>query len=425
MALFRARLGSGCAAAVIALSACTVMDDTVSVPAGQMESWLNDKPPGTQHLYASVLTGGPRNRVLNDMRAGLAAFEAGADDVAAMSFDDALKRIEAFYADTPSAAKARSTFVPERAKDFKGEAYERAMAYYYRGLIYLAQGDYGNARASFQGGQLQDAFAEDQRYQSDFAILDVLSGWASQCEGNVVLARDFYDRARQQRDDIFIPAESDRFLAIADIGLSPIKFGEGEYGEYLTYAEPDPVPEASVTFMAGDAPHPASFGEDLYWQASTRGGRQVDRILAGKAQFKDVATGVGLVSLQLADVALDVASWNSWDDYHDGGDDTDKALAWAAGLAAVGIGSLLVAHAATPEADTRYWDNLPAHIDYTTLPAGAYPTEAVFRDSAGAALGSQRLRIRMDPNDRCGLVYVKSRRASEVPALAPNSLLAR
>ena len=38
-----------------------------------MWSRLADKPAGTHHLYASVLTGGERNRVLNQSRAGLAA----------------------------------------------------------------------------------------------------------------------------------------------------------------------------------------------------------------------------------------------------------------------------------------------------------------------------------------------------------------
>lgn len=438
MAPSRLRLRSLTAVAALGLAACGTVDDTVVVPAGQMDTWLSDKPPGTQHLYASVLTGGPRNRVLNQERAGLAAFEAGYDDIAAASFDDALNRIEAMYADNPRAQKARSNFVPERSKEFKGESYERAMAFYYRGLIYLAQGDYGNARAVFQGGQLQDAFAEDQRYQSDFAVLDVLSGWASQCEGNSVLARDFYGRATQSRPDIFIPAPGDRILAIADMGLSPMKIGEGEYGEYLTYVEPDPVPEASVTFVADGTPYRANFGEDLYWQASTRGGRQVDKILAGKADFKDGATVVGAVSLQLADVALDAASWSAHNDYHsrrhhrydkhdkyDDNDDTDDALMLAAGLAVLGIGALLVADSTAPEADTRYWDNLPAHIDYTTLPAGAYPTEAVFKDSSGATLGSQPVRIRLDPKAQCGLVYVKSRRAAEIPALPPNASLER
>jgi tetratricopeptide (TPR) repeat protein len=435
MAHARLRLGSLSAVAAFGLAACSTVNDTVFVPAGQMDSWLSDKPPGTQHLYAEVLTGGPRNRVLNQVRAGLAAFEAGYDDIAAASFDDALNRIETMYADNPRAEKARSNFVPERSKEFKGEAYERAMAFYYRGLIYLAQGDYGNARAVFQGGQLQDAFAEDKRYQSDFATLDVLAGWASQCEGNMVLARDFYSRATESRPEIFIPAPGDRLLAIADMGLSPMKVGDGEYGEFLTYVEPDPVPEASVTFMANGAPYRANLGEDLYWQASTRGGRQVDRILAGKADFKDGATVVGAVSLQLADVALDVASWNAWDDDdhynrrrhhdHDNQDDSDDALMWAAGLAVVGIGALLVADSTAPEADTRYWDNLPAHIDYTTLPEGAFPTEAVFGDASGSTLGSQPVRIRLDPKNQCGLVYVKSRRAAEIPAAPPNASLER
>lgn len=419
----RFTLGTACAVWALALAGCVTADDTVSVPAAQMDAWLADKPAGTHHLYASVLTGGPRNRVLNQVRAGLAAFEAGDLRAAAASFDDALNRIETIYADNPKAEKARSTFVPERAKDFKGESYERAMAYYYRGLVYLAQGDYGNARAVFQGGQLQDAFAEQERYQSDFAVLDVLSGWASQCEGNSVLAREFYGRAIVTRPDIHIPAAGDRILAIADMGLPPAKANGGDHGEYLIYLPPDDVPEASAAFIAGGVAYDAHTGEDIYWQASTRGGRQVDRILAGKAQFKDAAAGVGVAALALTDVALDAAAWNAWDDWHDGGGDTDTALAWAAGLAMVGVGALALSHSTHAEADTRYWDNLPARIDYTSLPPGAFPTEVVYRDAAGATLAREDVRVRIDPKGRCGLVYARSRRASDVPAGPPNAAL--
>ena len=410
---------AGAAASALLLGACGTVDDTVYVPPDKMSEWLADKPPQTHHLYQSVLTGGKRNRVLNQMRAGLAAFEAGADDIAAASFDDALNYIEAVYADNQAAEKARSTFVPERSKDFKGEAYERAMAFYYRGLLFLAEGDYGNARAVFQGGQLQDAFAEDQRYQSDFAILDVLSGWASQCEGNPVLAREFYERAIAARPGIYIPRPSDRMLAIADIGLPPLKIGGGEYGEYLTYLPPEYVPEEKAIFVVDGIGHDATFGEDIFWQASTRGGRQVDQILAGKAQFKDVATGVGAASLMVADVALDVAFY-SYDI-----DDSDAALGVAAGAAVIGIASLLMADAARPEADTRYWDNLPAHIDYVSLPHGAIPTEVVFLDDRGSVLGSMAPRIRLDPKGACGLAYARSRHATEIPGTPPNSSLAR
>ena len=95
---------AGLAASALLLGACgTLEDDTVVVPPEVMAEFLLDKPQGTHHIFSSVLTGGPRNRVLNQMRAGLAAFEAGADDIAAASFDDALNYIEAIYADNPTA----------------------------------------------------------------------------------------------------------------------------------------------------------------------------------------------------------------------------------------------------------------------------------------------------------------------------------
>ncbi len=411
---------AGIAASALLLGACgTLQDDTVRVPPEVMAEWLADKPPGAHHLYSSVLTGGQRNRVLTQMRAGLAAFEAGADAVAAASFDDALNYIEAFYADNPTAAKARSTFVPERTKEFKGESYERAMAFLYRGLLFLGEGDYGNARAVFQGGQLQDAFAEDQRYQSDFAILDVLSGWASQCEGNSVLARDFYQRATQARPGIYIPRPGDRVLAIADMGLPPLKIGSGEYGEFLSYVPPEPVPEEKAIFVANGKGYEATFGEDLYWQASTRGGREVDKILAGKAEFKDIANTVAAGSLMVADAALDVAIYSSYTD------SSDTALAVAGVAAVVGIASLFMADAAKPEADTRYWDNLPAHIDYISMPQGALPTEVIFLDQGGAVLGSLAPRVRMDPKGACALAYGRSRHATEIPTMPPNSSLRR
>ncbi len=169
------------------------------------------------------------------------------------------------------------------------------------------------------------------------------------------------------------------------------------------------MPESSAVFMAGKTPWSASFGEDIYWQATTRGGRQVDRILAGKAEFKDNAVAVASVSLALADIAFDVAEFQAWDDHYEDDTDADEALAWGLGLAVLGIGAAPTAEATVPEADTRYWDNLPAHIDFITLPAGAMPTEVVFTDDYGTALGSQPARIRTDP---------KAAAASSTPAHA-------
>jgi hypothetical protein len=190
--------------------------------------------------------------------------------------------------------------------------------------------------------------------------------------GNSVLARDFYQRATQARPGIYIPRPSDRVLAVADMGLPPLKVGGGEYGEYLVYTPPELVPEQKAIFVANGKGYEATFGEDLYWQASTRGGRQVDKILAGKAEFKDTAATVAAGSLMIADAALDVAVYSSYNDT------SDAALAVAGVAAVVGIASMFMAEAAKPEADTRYWDNLPARIDYISMPEGALPNEIVF-----------------------------------------------
>lgn len=57
--------------------------------------------------------------------------------------------------------------------------------------------------------------------------------------------------------------------------------------------------------MRGAAAIQAYPMEDLYYQASTRGGREIDKILAGKAQFKATTGGVGSF---LADTSVALAS---------------------------------------------------------------------------------------------------------------------
>ena len=152
------------------------------------DAYLQDKPRQLHPRYRLVVTQGRHNRVLNLMQSGLAAFDSGELDLAERSFDEVLNGIETVFADSRQAAKARSLWRAENSKVFKGEPYERAMAYYYRGLLYMHDGDYENARACFKGGVLQDAFAEEKQNRCDFALLIFLQGWASQCLGDTALA---------------------------------------------------------------------------------------------------------------------------------------------------------------------------------------------------------------------------------------------
>jgi tetratricopeptide (TPR) repeat protein len=207
----------------LGLSACASTPEyqNVEVPPHVMQAYLHDKPEELHSFYQQVLLQGDRNLVLNHMEAGLAAMELGALETAEESFDIALLNIETVFTDNESAGKARSLWYEEGRKFFKGEPYERAMAYYYRGLLYLMRGDYENARASFKGGILQDAIAEEERYRADFALLIFLEGWASHLLGDKDLAKSAFDEVKTFRPDFIPPKPEDNVLLIAETGWAP------------------------------------------------------------------------------------------------------------------------------------------------------------------------------------------------------------
>ncbi|RJG11641.1 hypothetical protein [Massilia cavernae] len=148
----------------------------------------------------------PKDVTLHTMQAGLAALAENRLPEAREHFDAALAVIEGMFADTQAAANARSLWYEEGAKEFKGEPYERAMAFYYRGLVYLVDADYENARASFRSGLMQDAFAEEQQNRSDFASLMLLEGWTNQLLGSAGQAKDAYEEAARTRAGVQAPA---------------------------------------------------------------------------------------------------------------------------------------------------------------------------------------------------------------------------
>ena len=117
-----------------------------------------------------------------------------------------------------------------------------------------------------------------------------------------------------------------------------------------------PAEIATVDFDVYDNNLPASqqwiqLG-DVSYQAITRGGREVDAILEGKAQFKDSVDEVGDVSLASGVNLLQL------------GAQTQNRDLGSLGLVGV-FGGLIAkgfANASKPKADTRAWDTLPSSV---------------------------------------------------------------
>ena len=373
-----------------------------------MVDYLEDKPRALQPHYRLVRTHGRRDRVLNQMQAGLAAFEYGRGDLARESFDEVLGGIETVYANSRQAAKARSLWRREGSKIFKGEPYERAMAYYYRGLLYLHDGDYENARACFKSGVLQDAIAEEQQNRCDFALLIFLDGWASQCLGQMQLAQASYDEVKALRPDFVAPAPDDNVLVLAETGRAPQKVAGGPGGAELRYCRGVGFTEQRVRFDLGMSTHGMFAIEDIYWQASTRGGRQVEKVLKGQVVFKERHKTLGQVLTTVGMGTIAAAP--------DSGHGRRDMQAIGGAIALVGLLNLAAANAVQSGADTRHWRNLPDSVHVRTLrldPAAPVELSACFLDAAARPVEHLQAgaSIRFPDGDPHGLAWFRSRSA--------------
>ncbi|MFK8011284.1 MAG: tetratricopeptide repeat protein [Marinicellaceae bacterium] len=331
-----------------------------NIKESDLNNFMQNKPEAYREFFKIYLRQGQRNAVLNEMRIGLMAFHNQDYDLSAWLFDRAINKIETIYANNKKAKKARSKFTREEVKDFKGDPYERAMVYFYRGLIYLHNDDYENARASMLGGLLQDSLAEDHTYEQDFASHYYIAAWASACNGNPSQAEDYYKQALKYKPHLTIPNQNDSVLMIATSGISPIKKRQGKYNEqryFETSADIASYQIATPDLKLNNKSVPFYMSDNLHWQATTRGGRAIDIINEGKAEFKENTDKAGDSFVKTGSTLMNQAAYSNNQDLGNAG----------AVFALVGLISKGFSRASKPTADIRYWDNLPSQINIATM----------------------------------------------------------
>ena len=301
--------------------------------------------------------------VLRAMCLGMEAMSLGNIPEAEKHFDNAILGVGAIWADNPEAKKARSLWYEESAKPFKGEPYERMMAYYYRGVLYLMKYDFGNAQACFRSSVMQDAFAEEDQNRADVALPLFLQGWALQAQGSDLPARDAYKMLKELRPDFEVPeiGSQPQVLVIAETGKSPRKLADGVGSFQMKFFRGKEFTDnrASYSIDAGGLTKMYPM-EDIFWQASTRGGRGVDKIIEGKVKFAKTTDAVGSVLTTIAD------DLTTRSEFYAGSDMNQVGLA----LGVVGIGAMIFSAKSKPAVDVRHWDNLPDVVHTTTLDPG-------------------------------------------------------
>lgn len=337
----------------------------------EADAYVKVKPEPLQHFFHTLYMEGEWNSVLNLNLLALAALEIGQHELAERALDQSTARILRIYSDDPNAAAAKSLWSAESVKDFKGEPYERAMAFFYRGLLYLREGDFQNARASFIQSDLQNAMGQTERYDRSFALPVFLAAWASSCDGDESRAAELLAQARKSAVDPYFKQVGDRLprhITLMERGLGPEKVTLGDAKSILSFLpQPDVIGAMRPVYEKEPAPvTTTATAANMDWLALTRGGRPIQGILDGKAAFKATTGSIAEVGGQVASAL-----------YQSLGQLGPDKLSVAKNMASLGLGAQLIGSLAgmassrtNTEADTRYWASLPKYFVIESVDTG-------------------------------------------------------
>ena len=308
----------------------------------------------------------------------------------------AYSSIEVFF-DRATEKRAVSLWGAESDKVFKGEPYEQATLSLLVGLLFLEEGDVDNALACFKNGQMADSDTKNEEYQSDYGLLQLLEAKCYQLRGEqdnyqtfIKIALDSFvgnhpHRSAARREAIMEIIKTPRITDEEKMRVMQKKVEEAEkiirkrYADY--YSSLLKPYNTLLLVWIGKSPRIVRVGEyqekrvllqnknpeyhyemqldneewydvirgfsNISFQATTRGGRMMDDVLAGHASFKKGTANFG-------NAMFDAAN-NTSDPY------AQLALV-AVGLISHGVGAT-----ANAKADIRYWQTLPDDIGVIPL----------------------------------------------------------
>ncbi len=332
-----------------------------------------DKIPEVfQNRLSSLKNEMDRNAVVNltdiavtGMNNGLSLSEDQRKFLIDRPLDLAIERIEDIYSNTPEAQKALSYWHDENSKPFKGEPYERSFVFLLRGLRYYEVGDYGNAMACFKSGILQDSLSVEGKYNADMATFEWLIGLCEMKLGEGLAAVDSFKRAKELVQALPVPKYTDNTLVVVFSGTGPLKEQSGKYQDILVFTQKDvgttQVELSKPSFGRLPVFYEAAMSDDMYFQATTRGGRPIDQVNEYKAIVKDTTKSVGwafiIAGALCLGTALILASSKSGN-----GDATIIMVSVGGGLIVIGVTGHIVALCIKTKADTRNIAHVPGKI---------------------------------------------------------------
>ena len=342
--------------------------------------YLGDYPTAANILQADTVKK-DENFVLNNCRYGSAVLAAGNAKEAENAFLSAYEVINGVKTNDGGRTMG-AVMVFEGVKVWKGEPFERAMAHYYLGLVYMMKNDYENARAAFQNSLFNlRAYDKDskgapdpakaQQIDTNFSLGYFGLGMCYLREGKTELADKNFEKAGKLQPSLLpviaeINKPTTNALIFVDYGQGPRRAGKGWYNEESAFgptpAEAGPIPVANLMIDGQPVPAMQTAMLDTLAMAQDQKWQDIDTIRKVKA-----AIGTGAMAAGSGMAAY-------------GANRGDSRMM----LAGLGVALAGAAIAASSQADLRYWEMLPRTV--YVIPATIAPGEHQLQVQAGASV---------------------------------------
>ena len=306
-----------------------------------------DSSQSILQYHKPVVPPGHKDFALKELHRGLLFFELGNYLDADTRFANACKVIEQIAGD--EAREKAAITGAESSKTNRGEPYERAAAYFYRGVCRYKRGDYSGALAAFRHSLACDAETrtKEQKHLEDFTISHFM---AAMCYWQLGERENAEAALRIARTH----APGNPYLAAGQLHKNFVGIIAVGQGPYLRPSKLDvaikrvdcqPSQEAKVElYVDGQKCGEAAEAMDLFVQAKSQSWGEMDTVRVVKTVARRVVAQVPVA----------------------------------------GIAANLI----QPQADIRCWRGLPRkyYIFAADIPPGTHSLSLKFRDSQGEFL---------------------------------------
>ncbi len=270
---------------------------------------------------------------------------------------------------TGDAGKSRgllSLISAESIKVFKGEPFEKVMAYLYLGIIYYNQADFENARAAFNKALLMDKQSKEG-FREDLRLVYFMLGKCYLKLGDQDNAKIAFRKANERNPkepyrsnpyyDLQL-AKQANLTVVLELGRVPTKYRHGPGASLDAFDRHDYPERGASIYLNGQRLGDAALGLDLFYEAKHRGSSGKDAVQASKGVTRDAAIITAATSKNQN----------------------------------VQAGALLFALANQSQADIRQWELLPGelHLYSGRVAAGLHTLRLDFVNAGGAQLRNYR-----------------------------------